>query len=566
MSAALPQFAWDSLFDALHLSLWPAEADPAEVESAWNEPRSLFDRIETLTRDSERWLTPDHTGSSNSRNSAADPDREPGPQSIRYISLAAHPDLAVEKLATELDWRGDAASFVIRHEYVLFMKHAMARISSPPDDSYRGRFFVTGQSGIGKSLGCYYLLFRLLATGQSVFFLNSSSNVYYFSRDGVQRASEVSEAWPRMVEALRNSWVLIDVDDKPNWMPPSIFNRAHCIVWTASESDGTRRFVKTFGAEKWYMKGWSSTEIEALTERLSVKRKRVAERLAMGGPVARSLFGGVPIPTRESMETDIQAALRDNIFAFDSGDSPIFIIQPRVSTNGLQRTDYAAEFVSDRIAHLTFDIAQDHLERIQGQLGAALDAPSTSTVAGEFLEGMIHRALNRGVRLPVIFGAGTLAGTFPLDDIQSGTPAASESAAAKRPLYLRPTSANFAILATDDKLGFVHCASGGGDYFTHRRDIFRTLLRIVTRLPRGMRRSEMPVVYCVVGTQHARVRALVGEAKRRLEELKGLEARELGEEMYVREADAEEARRRIGMFGVVGYTFHYRLGFVEVSE
>jgi hypothetical protein len=73
-----------------------------------------------------------------------------GPARIRYINLKAHPALAFHELGLEVDQRGDKATFVVRHEYGLFMEHAMSRLSNPPDDSYRARFFVTGQPGIGK--------------------------------------------------------------------------------------------------------------------------------------------------------------------------------------------------------------------------------------------------------------------------------------------------------------------------------------------------------------------------------------------------------------------------------
>jgi hypothetical protein len=86
-----------------------------------------------------------------------DPNVDEGPPGIRYISLKAHPAFAFEKLAQEVDWRGDNATFVIRHEYGLFMKHAMSRLNNPPDDSHRARFFVTGQPGIGK-LSAFSLL------------------------------------------------------------------------------------------------------------------------------------------------------------------------------------------------------------------------------------------------------------------------------------------------------------------------------------------------------------------------------------------------------------------------
>jgi hypothetical protein len=150
------------------------------------------------------------------------------------------------------------------------------------------------------------------------------------------------------------------------------------------------------------------------------------ERLATGGPVARNLFGGIPVPTPESIENDIRTALRGNIFAFTPMDTSgegihrVFLVQPLVAIDResgracLQRTDYAAEFLSSYIAHTTFDLTQDHLEKVQGQLAAALDISTTRSVARKFVEAMMHRALIRGLQLPAVFGAGTVAVTLKL--------------------------------------------------------------------------------------------------------------------------------------------------------
>ncbi|KAJ7699625.1 hypothetical protein B0H17DRAFT_297204 [Mycena rosella] len=272
VGATLRQFTWDALYDDLWETLWPADGGPVEGELSWGEPSALLDRIETLTPD-DGWLRVNPSSKkSNDPNEGEgeDPsdgeDVDEGPARIRYINLKAHPALAFDELGLEVDQRGDKATFVVRHEYGLFMEHAMSRLSNPPDDSYRARFFVTGQPGIGKSFGCYYFLFRLLALGQSVFFLNAPTTVYYFSSDGVQKSDENLEGWPATLEALRKSWVLIDMDDTTDWTPPKIFNRARCVVWTSAPQEvRMKKFLKRFGAEKWYMKAWSSKEIAAVT-------------------------------------------------------------------------------------------------------------------------------------------------------------------------------------------------------------------------------------------------------------------------------------------------------------
>jgi hypothetical protein len=137
----------------------------------------LRDRIETLTPD-DGWLTPSSKSESDAMDSDVDgsdgesegegedpndgEDVDEGPATIRYINLEAHPALAIDKLGREVDQHHTKATFAVRHEYDIFMEHAMSRVSDPPDDSFRARFFVTGQPGIGK-----WSSFSLLSVSRS---------------------------------------------------------------------------------------------------------------------------------------------------------------------------------------------------------------------------------------------------------------------------------------------------------------------------------------------------------------------------------------------------------------
>lgn len=301
----------------------------------------------------------------------------------------------------------------------------------------------------------------------------------------------------------------------------------------------------------------------------------------MGGPVARSLFGGVPVPSPQSIEADIKNALRGNIFAFTPMDASgegtqpvhrVFLIQPLVVIDErsgracLQRTDYSVEFLSAHMAHRTLDLAQDHLERVQGQLAAALNISTTRSVAGKLVEGMMHRGLARGMELPAVFGAGTVAGTLELIG-KAGSfvcETTTTNIAKERPLYLRPESLNFAavdaILVMHDKLGLIQASLGD----SHRRD-FGMMLRIISRLPRGAQvdvSSLGEVIYCLVGTVPERVQKLVAEASGILAELKTLDAQKLSKELRMRHTKIAHAR--LSTFRVVGYTFDHKQGFTEV--
>ncbi|KAJ7222056.1 hypothetical protein B0H12DRAFT_1151240 [Mycena haematopus] len=86
----------------------------------------------------------------------------------------------------------------------------------------------------------------------------------------------------------------------------------------------------------------------------------------------------------------------------------VFLIQPLVVVDEesgracLQRSDYVAEFLSAYIANMTIDVALDHLEKLQGQLAAALNTSTTRSVAGKLVEAMMHRALTSGMQLPAV--------------------------------------------------------------------------------------------------------------------------------------------------------------------
>ncbi|KAJ7224047.1 hypothetical protein GGX14DRAFT_386853 [Mycena pura] len=586
----LPNFIHSNQYKTLRDTLWPADDNLVKGD---DEPPALSSRTETLIP-KDQWLFPSKKSGSDAMdvddtdtdgdfdgeiegedpNNGEDGEGDEGPAEIRYINLKAHEVFAVGKLRAEVDLRGAKATFVVRHEYVLFMKHALRRLSHPPNDSFRGRFFVTG-----KSLGCYYFLFYLLALGQSVFFLDAPDSVLYFSRDGVQKTRETLDTDDVTREALRNSWVLIDVDDNTDWTPPLIVNSARCVIWTSSPRESRSTFfTKRFGAEVWYMKPWSSKEVAAVTARLDIEHDEVLSRFNAGGPIARSLWGDMPVPTTQTIDVAITGAIQANLFNFtpmnvEAGVKPIhrvYLVEPLVVVDEvsgrrrLQRTDYSAEFISVSIFHRVLHLAQENLEKVQSQLAAALNTSTTRSVAGKVFEGIMHHTLTRGMQLPAIFGPDTVAGTLMLiGKAEDFRVADTNDIAKKRPLYLRPESLNFAavdaILVTSNKLGLLQISLGS----SHRRH-FGTMLRIMSNLRRGARVDVGrlgEVIYCLVGINPESVQELVAEANRTLAKLKTLNAQELCKELGIRHTQI--AYTKLSTFQVLGYTFDYKQGFTE---
>ncbi|KAJ7469040.1 hypothetical protein FB451DRAFT_1478830 [Mycena latifolia] len=153
-----------------------------------------------------------------------------------------------------------------------------------------------------------------------------------------------------------------------------------------------------------------------------------------------------------------------------------------------------------------FDLAQDHLEKVHGQLAAALDTSTTRSVAGKLVAAMMHRAPTRGMQLPAVFGAGIVTGTLKLiGNAGSFVYETAPTDIAQRPLYLRPESPGFAavdaILVTDETLGLIRAS----------------------RLPRGAQVDVSrlgEVIYCLIGTDPERFHKGVAAASRTLAELK----------------------------------------------
>ncbi|KAF8912489.1 hypothetical protein CPB85DRAFT_1454920 [Mucidula mucida] len=218
----LPGFSWSDLYKPLHDALWPANDDLGEMELL-DEPPALLKYVEYLTPDDE-WLNPgseksdldamdvDHSviggHDGEGEGEGEDPEGEDPndynevdgdrPPKLRYINLDTHPNfLQLSDLIRELQVRKEAATFLLRHEYSLLMRYAIRMASGPI-------FLALGFALMhpGKSFGSYYFLFRLLAMGQPVFFIDSLTNVYYFCSDGVQETQKIPAGWPEVVKAI----------------------------------------------------------------------------------------------------------------------------------------------------------------------------------------------------------------------------------------------------------------------------------------------------------------------------------------------------------------------------
>jgi hypothetical protein len=233
----------------------------------------------------------------------------------------------------------------------------------------------------------------------------------------------------------------------------------------------------------------------------------------------------------------------------------------------LLRTDYFVDFISPLITTLTLNMLEDKHEALQEQLAATFDIPTTRSLAGKVVEGLMHRALERGMQLPQVFGplrtvVKTLALMGKADSFVRET--ASTDVASQRPLYLRPRSQSFAavdaILVATTTLGLIQTSPSD----THSKN-FGTLLKIISRLENGANirvDSSWELVYCLVGTTSNNVAKLVAEAQTKLTELQKLNVKDLSTQLSIR--CTKIAATRISRLRVVGYTFNSKEGFEAV--
>ncbi|KAF8208889.1 hypothetical protein K438DRAFT_1930434 [Mycena galopus ATCC 62051] len=583
----LPRFSWDApqSYKALYLNLWP-NSDERSVSS-------FDDLVEFFTPDG-RWLTsqvePDamdvnieakenaSDDDSDSKDDvddqvevdgegegkgegdgegAADDPNNLGPPTIRFINLNAHPYLFIPQLIDMAKEHGEKAALLVRHEYEIFFDHARSRIGNP--DNKTSNFFLTGQPGIGKSMCCYYILFRLLASGQSVFFLRSSTETLYFSSDGVQEqvglcVSENDES----LQAIAASWVLIDVENEANFRCLDRLKNALCVVWTSSPRKTRRNhFTKRFSADSWFMRCWWSAEIAALTKLLDMDRSKILRKFNIVGPIPRSLFGKAPFPAKMKLVQDIRSAIGNDIFLFNPEDEnahsepshrvmrvdPMIVVNTRGQAR-LQRNCYSKQFLSSHIWDLALDELQRRFEQLQEQLAIILDTSTTHSLAGRVVEGLMHRSLEQGTKLPAEFGACTIAKMVTL--FGKAESFSSEGATGAYPLYLRPKSSTFATVDAMVVLVTTLVLIQTSLSTSHQRN-FCIMLKIISRMLDGVRvrvGSSWEIVYCIIGTVNKSVDELVAQTSRTLAELQKLDTVELCKQLDVN-PPTEIARTRI---------------------
>ncbi|KAJ6476228.1 hypothetical protein C8R45DRAFT_1009283 [Mycena sanguinolenta] len=457
-----------------------------------------------------------------------------GGNSIRFINLDESPELCIDTLV----WP-HSSTLLVRDEYREFMQDILKL------DPFKRRFYVTGQPGIGKSVGASYFLFWLLASGQPVLLFPDASEVLYFSLNGVQAASQrdLNTRNLDLRAAVENSWVLIDVDvgasaGAEGWYPGLWINPAAAVIWTSSESgplyDRRRRFTERYRATTWYMAPWSHDEIAAMIELEHKNPEDIWARYERSGPVARALFDTQDPDTDSEIDRVIRTALANGLYDFGTSQAAlariyshqIFLIRPSAELPGdgvspiptFNRSRPTYHFLSDHIVSRVRSLAKSLPDLLDS--ASPYDDPRTRAAAGQLVEYTVRKrpdGLEPEMGHPDVLTLICTPRGFSIDVESHNDSDPGSTLLPPRPLYLRPRDPNFAfaatgvdaILLTDDTIRFIHTSFG-----IWHPSLSETMQAILNCLEQyGIAVGELRKVYCVVGEDHTGVSDVVEKVR-----------------------------------------------------
>ncbi|KAF7301506.1 Crinkler (CRN) family protein [Mycena indigotica] len=381
-------------------------SDEPQYDSINPEPSNLAKHIKTIEVN-DSWLTglESNTPSplpllpgEDAAAAAADGDEDEAPASthkIRYIDLSNTIQTAFRHLSMDLTTPETKPAFIVREEYVEFFEHALKSAKA----GKRRRYFVTGQPGIGKTYFSYYTICRVVATGISVFLIKEPPFAYYFSSEGVKKYSLV-DLDASIEDLLESSWVVVDFE--PEWTLPEVLSNPRCLIWTSPPRKSRMDYMeKKFAADVWYMRAWSTPEIAAATTLRGLNHAAVFEAYELYGPVARDLLR-IEEVDKQPEEVQIRAIKNQirniiaqrNRFAITEDSHELFLIQPQQLLKDKkcfwERSNYEAEFRSDRIAQLFAEEAQNHWEE---NFAAVYNTSASRLIAGKLFETIIHSSI-----------------------------------------------------------------------------------------------------------------------------------------------------------------------------
>ncbi|KAJ7243421.1 hypothetical protein B0H12DRAFT_1311418 [Mycena haematopus] len=224
----------DHRLQRLHQALWPV--GPLQPALPRTVPHRLASYLKTCELPDDGESGDDGEGG----DDGEDDGKPQGPPNYLKISDTVFEVFALRK--------GMAPSILlVRDEYLNFLADVEKDRGQPPKNV---RYFLT--AGIRRQRQ------------------DKRHRVTYFGPNGCEKPKDssvqidIAAGNKDFDRALRNSWVLVDVDSDKNWMPADWIDEAGVVVWTCSpDAKRMRTFTAQTGAHPWYMRPWSQREFDA---------------------------------------------------------------------------------------------------------------------------------------------------------------------------------------------------------------------------------------------------------------------------------------------------------------
>ncbi|KAK7047396.1 hypothetical protein VNI00_006627 [Paramarasmius palmivorus] len=262
-------------------------------------------------------------------------------------------------------------------------------------------FFVTGSSGIGKTLWLYFVLIERLLLNLPTYFQTNHNYVSFWSQDGVQHLSTTDLS----TQIPQDIWYLFDSNpDSDVINPPREVQESNCrIVVAATSSPGSRfkwadKLVNT--DYKWNMKPTSVREVVTMNpyqeEAIPIDDERFTE---LFGTCARHVFKyAQKINTyRQELQTTLRAMTLDGfreLVQLPDPNNRIVGIYPGPTRDDPYVFIHTSEIL--RMVQQRFGAEWDR--GVWGLFDAFRRDDDTRAVAGRILEDRIHEVLAGGGR------------------------------------------------------------------------------------------------------------------------------------------------------------------------
>lgn len=319
-------------------------------------------------------------------------------EKLRSSTLQSIPNSNIKLLSlSTVRWfrRFETLSVGNQEYFHLVMRpHAIDLWESILEEEKWNKFAVIGSPGIGKSIGLYYLLKRLLERNSTVVLEKRKSGLSFAflpvqGNEGVLRYNVYKSSYESYYSELLedpNTWYLIDPPKAESWSGPPVVE-AKTVLAASPDPNHLGEWKKSEDFTQLYMKPWDLDELKAGGQYLCDNQKILMDlekRYYYVGGIPRHLFNDQHYETALKQQNAVDykaiesAFLRDDYTEIQDKSKPtsaLFSFKPIESKeewkrNGLSSefikySRYTLEFVSQHAAEI---VASQHLKKLMSAI------------------------------------------------------------------------------------------------------------------------------------------------------------------------------------------------------